>query len=396
MSPPQPEPRDDRSATDPEHRRWLPWLVSGAIHAAVLGGWASLPDPPPPEPPVSWTAVELIELPPPPPPPRVEPPTSPEPPAVEEPLSEEPPPSSEPVEAPVDRRPLPDRGSPPPSSASPEEPPAVETPSPPGSGGVSLLGLREHSRAAEPSGSLRPSLPPPPVGSGQVVRRVGAVGPQLPAGRRDGSPRSLAEAGFRRKGSGKLVFRDTAGRFKATLHADGRVTFRDLPVAVGRNPTTGQLQAGMPGMSEVVRSAQGQELYQQEKKRLLEETFDLRLQMAVDNARTAIDRRLKSLYRELLDRWSDDSNSEVSRREALFRRWDECEEGLPVALTGFPDADGSELDQMRREGGEQARSTIEGFIRRHLPSGSEQAFTADELRRFNAKRRSRARFEPYR
>lgn len=182
-----------------------------------------------------------------------------------------------------------------------------------------------------------------------------------------------------------MVYTDRRSGFKATLLPDGRLKFR-----ITVTPSS------MPGMSEVIRAAQGQELFQQQKKRLLDATFDLRLAMAIDFARDKIDRRLKSLYRDLLDRWSDGSTSEAERRAALFQRWDECEEGLPVTLKGFEGVDSSELDQVRRAAGTEARETIERFIRRHLPAGSSQAFTEDELRRFNAGRRSRARFDPYR
>ncbi len=259
-----------------------------------------------------------------------------------------------------------------------------------------MSGLRDDSQQATRSSSLRPKLAPPArLGGSQVVRRTGAAGVDA-VPRRDGPPRSLADAGFRPRRSGKLVFRDSAGRFKATLRPDGRVKFKDLPVAIGRDPNTGQVKMGMPGAYEAIQTIQGQELYQQEKRRLLEATFDLRLQMAVDFARDKLDRRLKSLYRELLDGWSSSSTTEAQRRVALFERWDECEEGLSVALPGFDGAATSELDELRHTAGEQARETIERFIRRHLPRGSAEAFTADELARFNGKRRSRGRFDPYR
>jgi len=45
--------------------------------------------------------------------------------------------------------------------------------------------------------------------------------------------------------------------------------------------------------------------------------------------------------------------------------------------------------------GKKARATIEAFIRERLPEGSENAYTDDELRRFNA-RAGAVRFEPYR
>jgi hypothetical protein len=45
--------------------------------------------------------------------------------------------------------------------------------------------------------------------------------------------------------------------------------------------------------------------------------------------------------------------------------------------------------------GRKARATIEAFIRERLPEGTPDAFTDDELRRFNA-RAGAMKFEPYR
>ena len=393
-------------APDPRHgpswHRALPWLLSLAVHGALLLWWASLPEPPPPErDEPDLRPIELVELPAvaslPTPVPEPEPTDEPEP---------TPEPTDEPEPTPTDDRPPPTSPRPPdggrrgdPSAPPTSSDPATTDPTPPDgepSGSVSLLGLRGSSRSSSAAPSLRPELSPPPsLQRGQVVRKV-AADASSGSGARDGNPRSLSEAGFRARRNGSQVFRDKAGRFKATLKADGRVVFQDLPVAVGRDPVTNVPKMAMPGLAEGLRAASGQELYQQEKKRLLEETFELRLALAVAFAKDKVDRRLKSLYRELLKLWQDDGTSEAARRRALFERWDECEEGLPVALPGFSGAASSELDELRRTGGEQARETIERFIRTQLPAGSPQAYTAEELRRLNAGRRSRGRFAPYR
>lgn len=402
LAPPEPphEPESDRDRRRGP-RWWAPWLVSGALHLAVLAWWASLPEPARrvggSE--LELRPIELVEL----PPAIAEEPMPSEPATAEEPTlnpaEPEPPPPVEPDEpSSGSRRPRgPTTPTEPATPTEPIEPTGPDVPTePPSTGGVSLLGLRGGSRTAgAATGSLRPELSPPAVGTGRVARQVGS---QRPAASvfDDGKPRTLEEAGFRTRRNGKRVFRDDTGRFTATLLPDGRIKFRDMPVAVSRDPLTGAAKGiGMPGLAEGLRAASGIELYQQEKKRLLEATFELRLQLAISFAQDKLDRRLQSLYRELLDSWTDASNSEAERREALFRRWDECEEGLPVALPGFADADTSELDDMRRSAGAQARETIERFVRRQLPEGSPQAFTAEELRRLNASRRSRARFAPY-
>lgn len=381
-----------------EPRRVLPWVLSVVLHAAVLAWWASLPEPPPKErvTEADLRPIELVEL------PEVvevpEPEVQPEPAPTEPPEPEvQPEPGTEPLppdaRTPTPRRPDASRAGDPAGDPTTPTEPATDEPT----GGVSLLGLRSGSRSASAGTSLRPSLPAPAaIGHGRVVREVAGASTAGEV-RRDGSPRSLAEAGFRTRRNGTMVFRDHTGRFTATLRPDGRLKFRDMPVAVQRDPMTGAARGlAMPGLAEGLRAASGQELYHQEKRRLLEETFELRLALAVAFAKDKVDRRLKSLYRELLALWHDEGTSEAERREALFRRWDECEEGLAVALPGFDGAATSELDALRRSAGEQARETIERFVRRQLPVGSPQAYPDEELRRLNAGRHSRARFEPYR
>ncbi|MEM9462796.1 MAG: hypothetical protein AAGF11_52130 [Myxococcota bacterium] len=383
-SPPPP-----RRSVD-ERRRWVPWLVSAGVHGLLLAWWASLPSPSREDEPAvpELRPVELVEL-----PPSlraVEPVVPPNEAAIPEPETK---PETEPEPNPVERARPARRASSPQSQADPTSPsPSTDDDDPaPAPGGIALLGLR--GRSQPPSSGrrlgpvLRPQLPPPagggPIGGGPVVRKVGAEGPAT-SPQRDGPPRSLAEAGFRKRRSGKMVYRDAQSGFVATLLPDGRLKFRETVTP-----------SSMPGLAEALRSASGQELYIQQKKRLLEQTFELRLQMAVSFASDKIDRRLASLYRELLEQWSRTSKSEAERRVALFERWDECEEGLAVRLRGFEGVNSSELDQKRRAAGQQARQTIERFIRRQLPSGSPQAYTAEELRRLNARRHSRARFAPY-
>jgi hypothetical protein len=267
-----------------------------------------------------------------------------------------------------------------------------------GGQGLALSGLRQRGRAG-----------PAPKGTGiapgetQIQHR-----PELalreaagPSRRSDGSPRSLAEAGFQRRRNGRLVYRDPAGKFKAILHENGRLEFRNMPVAIRMSDSNPSRPSGigMPGLSEAVRAAQGNELYRNEKKRLLEETFDLRLSLAVGFARRHLDAQLDQLHRDLLEVWRDDRQSAASRRRRLFDRWDECEELsgalVKLELDDLSGAAESELDRLRSEAGRDARKRIEAFIRRHLPRENAEAYSTDELERLNRHRRSRARFDPY-
>jgi hypothetical protein len=257
--------------------------------------------------------------------------------------------------------------------------------------GLALSGLRQHGRAVT-SHERRGAVGPIEGGIAQrteVALRESAV----PEARRpDTAPRSLAEAGFKKRRDGRLVYRDPKGKFKAIVQKDGRVEFRNMPVAF--EPST--LKVGMPGMSEAIRAAQGNDLYQSEKRRLLEETFELRLSLALGFARGRMEAQLDRLYRDLLDIWHTPSSPALARRRLLFERWDECEESLGRTLR-IDDEFGTDaqLDALRSEAGQDARKRIEAFIRRHLPRAGGDGYSAQELEALNRGRTSRARFEPY-
>jgi hypothetical protein len=182
------------------------------------------------------------------------------------------------------------------------------------------------------------------------------------------------------------VYRDPDFRFRAVLQPDGRVTFKNL---------VGTPKKGMPGMSEAVRAAQDKDLYYREKKQLLDDTFDLRLSMAVEYASKQVDRQLRSLQGELAEAWGDVQQPAKARRRLLFDRWDECEEGVAVKLPGFEDEAGTRMDALRQDAGSRARASIEAFIRKHLPRGSPDAYAASEIAELNRIRHSRKKFDPY-
>ena len=243
-------------------------------------------------------------------------------------------------------------------------------------------------------GGGRPSITSPRL-DGSDARKLGgekhgAALPPTTSGHVDATPQTLAESGFLRGKKGDLEYKDPLGHFKATLLPDGRVKFRDFAVERG-NIRSG---AKVAGMSEIIRSAQGKDLFWLDKKKLLERTEKLRLAMAVKWAEAQGDSRLKGLYRDLLDIWSDAERTAVQRREQLFERWDECVEAMTVDVKGFDEAKSS-LDKLREKAGGEARASIESFIRRHLPKGSEDAYTPEELRELNRRRHSEEKFDPY-
>lgn len=273
----------------------------------------------------------------------------------------------------------------------PETDPVGDAPDKDQQAAVPLVGMRTQSRAGD-RGSLRPELertgelagrPSPVVGPAEAG--AAADDDFAPATSTDAAPRSMGEAGFRRRRDGQMVYMGPRRAWRAKLLPDGRVQFRDL-VGVPSNA---------PGVAEAIRAGQGQELYQQEKRKLLKDTFELRLSMAVSWAEAEMERNLDRLYRDLLDVWHEPGRSAAQRRRLLFDRWDECEETLAVDVGEFEEAAGARLTKLRSEAGEKARSKIEDFIVRHLPRGDPDAYSEQELQSLNRERRSRRRFAPY-
>jgi hypothetical protein len=233
----------------------------------------------------------------------------------------------------------------------------------------------------------RPKLSPPTAGpasrpSPRPEPSLGTVEPS--ADGPDRTPRSLAEAGFRPHADGTYRYRSPGYPFKATLHPNGRVEFH-LKVS----------QAHRVGLPEIVRAANGREIYVRAKKRLLQQTFELRLNLAVSWAREQMDSQLRSLYRQLMLTWKHPGWTPARRRLELFTLWDDCEESLTLDLQGIEDAMLSKIDAQRQSAGKKARRKIIEFIGRHLAKGSEHAYSDLELQELNAKRRSAERFAPY-
>jgi hypothetical protein len=226
-------------------------------------------------------------------------------------------------------------------------------------------------------------------------------------------PRSLAEAGFKPKADGTWQFRHPKLPFKARLHPDGRVEFRDQPGRVTACAlgycTDGSKRERKPGEPlgppigiaidhwtpyDALRKASGQTLALKEKKALLDQTRELRRNLAIKWAKEQLDKRLRVLDADLDRIWRDETRPATMRRRTLFEIWDDCEDAPGVPLPkdlGRIEA----IDDARGVAAARARRTVLEFVRRRLPFGTPSAYTAEELERLNARRRSRARFDPY-
>ena len=113
--------------------------------------------------------------------------------------------------------------------------------------------------------------------------------------------------------------------------------------------------------------------YASRKRKLLDDTRDERVAMGTKHRAEQAIRSAEFMTRNLEAMWARDLPP-VARRAALFELWDEC---------GDDDA------------GKRARAVVVGWIRSHLPAGSADAYTADELAVLAARRTSSAAFAPY-
>lgn len=292
-------------------------------------------------------------------------------------------PAKAPLERPESSRPEPSSGAAPPPLPTQAEP--HDAP------GLLLHGLRDGARSAT-------------IGAGKVV-----VDPSLLHGSREiyeDSARDAAEAAVQgptpaprgqdyafSNENGKLIYRDPAGRFVATLTPDGRVNFRNK----GAKATWTNI--GMAGPGDVLSAAAGEDPYARLKAALLKGTFEMRLRMAIDFHKRQIDKRLKRLDGELDKIWTDERRELAARKELLFQRWDECDEPDAIAsaadLPGFGAVENSELDEARHGAAASARKRILKFIRERAPKGSGEAFTSAELADMNRRRASKQKFDPY-
>jgi hypothetical protein len=252
---------------------------------------------------------------------------------------------------------------------------------------LALHGLRDlaDSNATVTSPRFSPSA----IGPAPSVAKGGDdIGPQAADPVDRGTPRTLADAGFVPDRKGNHIYKSPQNNFVATMLPDGRVRFKDKLVQVSPTAIRG------PDLYTIIRKAQKRELWANDKAKLLERTFDLRLAVALAFAEDNIDRRLKVLYRDLIDAWGAD-RPVVARRKTIFDRWDECDESMRVKLPGFEDATHSRIDELRKTAGQRARDEIHGFIRKHIPKSSADAYPEAELAELNRKRKSKQRFAPY-
>ena len=132
-------------------------------------------------------------------------------------------------------------------------------------------------------------------------------------------------------------------------------------------------------LTDGVMRAGGQDPYASRKIAFLDRTRDERRRLAVAARSEGLREALHRTRADLERLWRAPGPA-ADKRLLLFLLWDECAERGPAEVVATSRA---------------VRGAILAFVRRKLPAGSRDAFTAEELARANARRTSSERFDPY-
>ncbi len=223
-------------------------------------------------------------------------------------------------------------------------------------------------RYGEPGGSIGPAAP------GSVARLAPGIAaprvedaPILPPA----PPPSAPYTELRPQAGGGYVSKHRS--FTARIEHDGTIEFEDHI-------------AGYTGLgfwfdvTDTVMAIGGDDAYAAAKRRVLEDTRDLRVAMAAEACEERLDETLYALKSDLEGIWTDPKLSTDAKRRMIFQLWDDCAEEGEASVVAH---------------GRMARITIVEFVKKALPAGSPFAYTRDELVALNERRASKAPFEPY-
>jgi hypothetical protein len=173
---------------------------------------------------------------------------------------------------------------------------------------------------------------------------------------------------FRENRKKELIYRDPERRFRATLHADGKLSFRNR----GMNFRNQRIL----GVYDMVLRAQGTERHQTAKRALLRETFEERLAMRTQWTAENLEHAEKELWDELGAIWNDERMSLEERKRILLQRWAECDVDIDLSpVNGVY----SMVDRQRRTVARRAQRTIEHFVRTHVAEDEAHGVAIDQL-----------------
>ncbi len=162
--------------------------------------------------------------------------------------------------------------------------------------------------------------------------------------------------------------------FRAKFNPDGTVaSLEDKP-----NIQREGFGASFDVTDGLMRS-KGIDPYSSYKLKVLDETRDERAAIGKRYRTEQLAHSRQFMAQNVQQLWTT-TRDPAARRQGLFELWDDCAETGTEELVA---------------GGAAARTYLVGFIRSKLPAGSANAFTDDEIARFNKQRKSRAPFAPY-
>lgn len=162
--------------------------------------------------------------------------------------------------------------------------------------------------------------------------------------------------------------------WSAKISRGGRVEFEDkLPISPGGVNLAFDL-------TELAMRMRGDTIYVPQKRKFLAESSETRVEMARHVNKENLIQSVLDLRSRLLTIWDNEHLTLAEKKQKLFAIWDECAE------------EGSE-DILNM--GSMIRISVVGFIGRHLPLGSELAYSEADLEKLNGGRQSQAEFVPY-
>jgi hypothetical protein len=174
--------------------------------------------------------------------------------------------------------------------------------------------------------------------------------------------------------------------FVAKVDRDGSVRMRDkanVSAELSWNPA--KLLSGRFDVTDYLMRKTKNDPYASRKLKFLDETRDERVEIGKAWRQQQLQQTAMIMRKNLERAWTASSDL-AARKQALFELWDEIVE--PLSRDDL-------ADEVLVEAARSARKAVIGFIRAHLPQGSELAYSESELVAFNAKKQSSVKFSPY-
>jgi hypothetical protein len=277
-------------------------------------------------------------------------------------------------------RPEPTPVTPPPATAEPTPtPPPKDEPRPPEKPrSMASIDLRLHTL---PSGASSNGVILPPSNDSQFGTGGSINGSST--GKREWRPRMDAgdpitgkvaekkEERFPLARVGRDEYLYKGPQFSARILPDGSVSFDDKTFR-DFNGTSGSFD-----ITDMIMRGKKEDPYRHEKQAFLASTEGLRAQLQKKARAERLRGSLAMLPSHLEGIWFDRRLPAKRRRQLLFELWRDVADG----------------DSDEGKAGAEARKIVESFVRKHLPEGSEDAYTEDELATLN--RGHKDRFAPY-